>query len=279
MSVCSRSPTAIPMPLAAAHGGRHASRVERGDRLRRERHVFAEQRTQSAVVGLDLVLAQLVRRLDEAHSAHVELLAHDLHQALDRCALAPVGHDHRLGQRLAHLDLRLRPGAQAEPDGLARDRHRLAPTPRRAPATHRPRGSRTGARSQACRRGCRRSHPPRTGRRGPAAWRRSAGTRATSRTRPGPRPRSAGANGARTSWRGRRRARRSLARRLSRRRRPGARPPLSAVAAVARQRPAIQIAYGGRRYAAPARLASRRAGPLSPNPQPRPASTSAFAFA
>ena len=99
--------------------------IERRDRLDRQRHVLAEQRSQRAVVGLDLVAAQLLGGRHEAHASHVELIAHRVRQRFDRLALAPGGHDDCLRERLAHLDLGLSARAQPEADGLARQRHRL----------------------------------------------------------------------------------------------------------------------------------------------------------
>ncbi len=110
---------------AVAQRRRHVRRVERRDRLRRQRHVLAEQRAERAVVRLHLVAAELLGGGDEAHAPDVQLLAHDLGQPFDRRALAPVGDDDRLAQRLADLDLGLAARAQAEPHGLARQRHRL----------------------------------------------------------------------------------------------------------------------------------------------------------
>ena len=81
--------------------------VERRDRGRDLRHRLAEARAERAVVGLDLVGAELVGLLDEAQRLDVELLAHDLGEPLDRRALAPGGDDDGLVQRLADLDLRL----------------------------------------------------------------------------------------------------------------------------------------------------------------------------
>ncbi len=51
-----------------------------------------------AVVGLDLVAAQLVGGRDEADAPDVELLADHVDQALDRLALAVVGDDDGLGR-------------------------------------------------------------------------------------------------------------------------------------------------------------------------------------
>ena len=85
-----------------------------------------------AVVRLQLPRAELVGLGDEAQPLHVELLEHEVLEALDRLALAVGGDDDRLGQRLAHLDLRLRARRAAELDRLARDRHRLLERPRRA---------------------------------------------------------------------------------------------------------------------------------------------------
>src|ERR1700722_362885 len=85
-----------PDTVTAAHSGCYAARVECRDRLRGKRHVFAEQWSERAVVGLHLILAQLVGRLHEAHLAYVQLLAHDLYQALDRFALGAVGPHNRL---------------------------------------------------------------------------------------------------------------------------------------------------------------------------------------
>ena len=99
--------------------------VERRDRLGDLRHRLAEARAERAVVGLQRVGAELVGLRDEAQLLDVELLAHDLAEALDRLALAARGHDDGLVQRLADLDLRGAARREPEAHGLARDRHRL----------------------------------------------------------------------------------------------------------------------------------------------------------
>ena len=114
-----------PVPVRAPDRRRDARRVQRGDRLGGERHVLAEERSQRAVVGLDLVAAQLLGSRHEAHGSHVELVANDLGEAFDRLALAAARNHDRLGERLAHLDLRLAPRSQTQPHRLARQRHRL----------------------------------------------------------------------------------------------------------------------------------------------------------
>ena len=100
-------------------------RVERRDRRGHLRHPLAEARPERAVVGLDVVGAELVGGLDEAQLLDVELVAHDVGQALDALALAPDGHDDRLLQRLAQLDLRRGARREAEAHRLARHRHRV----------------------------------------------------------------------------------------------------------------------------------------------------------
>ncbi len=115
----------MPDRAAVAKRPRDVVRVERRDRLRGLRHLAAEDRAEAAVVRLQLVAAQLVGGGDEAHRAHVQLLAHHVHEPLDRRALARVRDHHRLAQRLTHLHLRLAARAEAEAHRLARERHRL----------------------------------------------------------------------------------------------------------------------------------------------------------
>src|ERR671937_2179469 len=104
---------------ALADDVRDARGVEGRDRRGDLRHRLAEPRPERAVVRLDLVGAELVGLLDEAQLLDVELVAHDVGQALDRLALAARGADDGLVQRLADLDLRLPPGGQPEADALA----------------------------------------------------------------------------------------------------------------------------------------------------------------
>ena len=111
--------------LPAAHRRRHAGGIERRDRVCGEGHVLSEQRPERAVVGLDLVGAELLGGGHEAHAPHVELLAHDLGQPFDRLPLAPVREHHHLGERLANLDVGAAARAQAEAHRLARVSHRL----------------------------------------------------------------------------------------------------------------------------------------------------------
>ena len=100
---------------AAALAQRRADvrRVERRDRNGHLRHPLAESRPERAVVGLDLIGAELVGGLDEAQLLDVELVAHDVGQALDALPLATDGHDDRLLERLAQLDLRRRARREA----------------------------------------------------------------------------------------------------------------------------------------------------------------------
>ena len=86
--------------------------------------MLAEARTERAVVRLDLVGAELVGLRDVAQLLDVELLERDVGEALDRGPLGAGGDDHGRAQRLAHLELRLAAGGEAEPDGLAHGRHR-----------------------------------------------------------------------------------------------------------------------------------------------------------
>ena len=98
--------------------------IERGDRGRHLRHVLAEARAERAVVGLDLVGAELVGLRDVAQLLDVELAEHDVLEPLDRRALGAGGHHDGLAQRLAHAELGLAAGGQPEPHGLAHDAHR-----------------------------------------------------------------------------------------------------------------------------------------------------------
>ena len=111
-------PTCPPSRSAAAA----CARIERGHGRGDLRHLLAEARPERAVVGLDVVGAELARLGDEAQLLDVELLAHDPPEPLDRRALVARGDDDGGAQRLADL----RPGSrgQPEPDRLARDGHR-----------------------------------------------------------------------------------------------------------------------------------------------------------
>ena len=106
-------------PASLAHRARRVLGVERRHGSRHLRHLLAEARTERAVVGLELDAAlELVRGRDVAHRLHVELLAHEVVEALDGRALA-VGRDHHgLAQRLAHLHLGLRARGAAKLDRL-----------------------------------------------------------------------------------------------------------------------------------------------------------------
>src|SRR6202042_816073 len=84
-----------------------------------------EPRAERPVVGLYLDLPELVGLRDEAQLVDVELLAHELGDPLDRLTLGAGSHDGRRPPRLSDLGLGLRAGGEPEPDGLARDRHRL----------------------------------------------------------------------------------------------------------------------------------------------------------
>ena len=109
---------------AVAHGGGGTRRVQRGDGRGGARHRGAEAGSERAVVRLDLVPAELVVAGDEAHALDVELVAHDLGEALDGRALATGGHDDGLGERLAHLHPRRTARGEPEAHRLARGRHR-----------------------------------------------------------------------------------------------------------------------------------------------------------
>src|SRR3978361_682806 len=93
---------------------------------RAARHLLlcpADAATGAAVVRLRGVRAELRRLGDEAQRLDVELLAHDVGEALDRCPLAARGDDDGLAKRLAHLELRGAARRQPEAHGLTRDRH------------------------------------------------------------------------------------------------------------------------------------------------------------
>ena len=118
-------PTSIATVSPSRRAAAARAGVQPGHGGRDHRHLLAEARSERAVVGLDLDLAELVGLRDEAQLAHVELVADDLGQPLDRLALGAGGHHDRGVQRLAQLDLRLAACGQAEAHGLARDRHRV----------------------------------------------------------------------------------------------------------------------------------------------------------
>ena len=113
----------MPDVRAVAQRRGDVRRVERRDRRRDLRHRLAEARAERAVVGLDLVGAELVGLGDVADLLDVELVAHDVGEPVERRALAVRGDDHRGAQRLAHLELGLRTRAQPEADRLARHAH------------------------------------------------------------------------------------------------------------------------------------------------------------
>src|SRR5436190_1652126 len=96
-------------------------RGERRDRLGHLRHPLAQPRAERAVVRLQLPAPKLVRLADEAQLLHVQLVADQNGEALDRRTLAVAGHDHCLAQRLAEPELAL--GARLAPqlDHLACD--------------------------------------------------------------------------------------------------------------------------------------------------------------
>ena len=98
-------------------------RVERRDRGGHLRHVLAEARAERAVVGLDLEAPQLVGLRDVADRLHVQLVGEQRLEALDRLALAVGRHHDRLAQRLAHLQLGVRPGGAAQLDRVAHHLH------------------------------------------------------------------------------------------------------------------------------------------------------------
>ena len=108
-----------------AQRGGHTGRVERGDRLRHQRHLTAEERAERPVVGLDLVTAELLRGGDEAHAPDVELVPDDVGERFDRLPLATGRDDDRFAERLAHLDLRGPPRPEPETHRLPREPHRL----------------------------------------------------------------------------------------------------------------------------------------------------------
>jgi len=85
--------------------------------------VLPEPRSERPVVRLELPAPQLLRFLDEAQLLHVQLVTHEIAEALDRPALPRRRHDHGLAERLAHLQLPVRAGRAAQLDRVARDLH------------------------------------------------------------------------------------------------------------------------------------------------------------
>ena len=93
------------------------------DRARDGRHAGAEARPELPEVGLHLVRGQLLRLLHVGDPLHVQLLEHLVLEPLDRRALARIGDDDGLAQRLAHLHVGLAACRAAELHRAARDRH------------------------------------------------------------------------------------------------------------------------------------------------------------
>ena len=159
--------TLMPTPAAVAQRVGDVGGVERGDGGRHLRHVLAEARAERAVVGLDLVGAELVGLRDEAQLLDVELGLDDA----PRAARSPRARRRPPPpRRRAAAGARRAWPARGRPARAARSRARRPSRPRARRRAGRPRGSRTGGRSAPSRRGCRRSRRRRTGRTAPAAW-------------------------------------------------------------------------------------------------------------
>ena len=97
--------------------------IERRHRRRHLRHLLPEPRPQRPVVRLELPAPELLGLAHEPDALHVQLVEQERLEPLDRRPLLARRHDHRLTQRLPHLDLRLRPRGAPELDRLTGDLH------------------------------------------------------------------------------------------------------------------------------------------------------------